>query len=320
MFSRRNLLQTFALLPGLTGVPSVAKAANGTTRAVLDTDTHNEIDDQFAVAYAMLAPRVIRLEAIYAAPFLNSRSKSPEDGMEQSYDEIFRVLEQLGRTGFKEVYKGSRTFMRGPGRPVDSPAARNLIERAMSGSERLFVLTIGAPTNVSSAILMEPKIKDHITVVWLGGRPYDHATAEEFNLGQDIHASRVLYDSGVRLINVPTTGVSEKLRITTDEMEQALKGKSPIADYLCGIFAEAVHEDHPGSSDIQAASRIIWDISVIAWMVNPGWVKTTMVTSPILRDGLTWGRSPDRHGVRVATDVNRDRIFADLFERLTKAR
>jgi hypothetical protein len=68
------------------------KAPTGKIRMVLDTDTYNEVDDQFALAYAFLSKEKVQLEAVYAAPFLNSRSKSPADGMEKSYEEILRLL------------------------------------------------------------------------------------------------------------------------------------------------------------------------------------------------------------------------------------
>ena len=64
-------------------------------RAVLDTDTYNEVDDQFALAYAALSAG-IDLEAVYAAPFLNDRSRDPEDGMEKSFEEALQVLSRLG--------------------------------------------------------------------------------------------------------------------------------------------------------------------------------------------------------------------------------
>ena len=68
----------------------------GKVRMVLDTDTYNEIDDQFALVYALLSPERVAVEAIYAAPFHNSRSSGPADGMRKSYEEIVRVLARLG--------------------------------------------------------------------------------------------------------------------------------------------------------------------------------------------------------------------------------
>ena len=60
----------------------------GKVRMILDTDTYNEVDDQFALAYAVLSKEKIQLEAVYAAQYLNRRSESPGDGMEKSYHDI----------------------------------------------------------------------------------------------------------------------------------------------------------------------------------------------------------------------------------------
>src|ERR1700709_1069316 len=67
----------------------------GKLRCVLDTDTYNEIDDQFALVQMILSPDRLDLQAIYAAPFFNDRSSGPGEGMELSYQEILRLLERL---------------------------------------------------------------------------------------------------------------------------------------------------------------------------------------------------------------------------------
>jgi hypothetical protein len=91
-------------------------------RAVLDTDTFNEIDDQFAVVYALLSPSEIRLEALYAAPFHNARSTGPSDGMVKSYEEIRRLLDRLPGP-HPPVLHGSHSWL--PAAP--SPASEDLI-------------------------------------------------------------------------------------------------------------------------------------------------------------------------------------------------
>lgn len=319
--TRRRLLSAAALALAASGRRTragQAGATQGGVPVVLDTDTYNEIDDQFAVAYALRSPEAMTVEAIYAAPFHNDRSSGPGDGMEKSYDEILRVLEALGDTRRDFVFRGSKRFMPGPWKPVDSPAARDLIRRALAArQERLHVIAVGAPTNVASAIVMEPRIKEKIVVVWLGGQPYDSDSAREFNLQQDPHASRVLFDTGIRLVNIPTRGVSDALHITTPELERAIRGKSRIGDYLFGLFAEYEKQHHKDPA--KPWSKVIWDIAAVAWVIDPGWIPTTMVPSPILTADLKWRRNPDRHGVRVATSVDRDAVFADLFRKLTAA-
>ncbi|MFQ7549915.1 MAG: hypothetical protein ACLRMZ_05970 [Blautia marasmi] len=42
----------------------------GKVDVVLDTDTYNEIDDQFALAYLIKSNEKLNLQAVYAAPFL----------------------------------------------------------------------------------------------------------------------------------------------------------------------------------------------------------------------------------------------------------
>lgn len=290
----------------------------GRVDAVVDSDTYNEIDDQFAVAYALRSPDRMKIEAVYAAPYFNDRSTSAGDGMRKSYAEILQILSRLNVPASGFAFEGSPTFMAGAAKPVDSASARDLIAKAMkTRTGPLYVVTIGAPTNVSSAILMEPKIKDRIAVVWLGGQPYDWHTASEFNLRQDIHASRVLHDSGVALVNIPTKNVSEHLRTTVSELDRFLKGKSPIADYLYNEFV-AYSKTHSPGADF-AWSKVIWDISAVAWLVDPRWVPSRVTPSPMLTDDVKYrAAGAGRHNVRVATNVNRDRIFNDLFQKLAK--
>ena len=51
---------------------------------VMDTDAYNEIDDQYAISYAVFAPEKLRVKALYAAPFTNQLSSGPADGMAEA--------------------------------------------------------------------------------------------------------------------------------------------------------------------------------------------------------------------------------------------
>ncbi len=293
----------------------------GKVRVVLDTDTYNEIDDQYAVAYSLLSYERMVVEAIYAAPYLNDRSSSPADGMEKSYEEILRLIDFLGYLEPGSVFRGSDRFMEAKGRPVDSPAARDLIAKAMKGGdEPLYVLTVGCPVSVSSAILMEPKIKEKIVVVWLGGTTHYWPSAREFNLRQDVPASQALFDSGVPLVQIPTKNVAEHLRTTIPELEEHMRGRSRIGDYLYGQFLEYYAAHTKGRRQGYPWSKVIWDISAVAWLNNPRWIPSEIVPSPVLTDEMRWDSAPGRHNIRVANNVDRDAVFNDLFFRLASVK
>lgn len=287
---------------------------NSKIRMVLDTDTFNEIDDQFAIVYALQSQDKLNVEAIYAAPFHNNRSSGPEDGMEKSYDEILRILKRINVSSEGFVHKGSRGFLESKNEPYRSEAALDIVKRAMSATEDdpLYVVAIGAITNVASAILIEPEIIDKIVVVWLGGHAFHWSDTKEFNLKQDVLSTQVLFDCGVPLVLIPCMGVTSHLHTTMSEIEKFVVGKGEIGDFLAKRFEE-YHDDH------YAYSKVIWDISAIAYLLNSeNAVLTQVVHSPILTDQVTWSFDSSRHFIRYAYHVNRDVIFKDLFTKLAK--
>ena len=281
----------------------------GVARVVLDTDAGNEIDDQFALAYAVLSPERIALEAVYAGPFQGGRSRGPEDGMLQSYDEVHRVLDRLGCRDDPRVHTGSRAWLAGPDRPIGSPAAEDLVARATASDQPVYVVALGAPTNVASAILTAPEIVDRIVVVWLGGNPAYWHRAVEFNVYQDMHASRVLLECGVPLVHVPCVNVTEQLRTTRAEIDRFVRGRGAIGDYLADLFA-----GHCG--DHVARSKPLWDLGPVAWLVNPAWLPTMAIHSPILTADGTWSHDAARHLIGEVRSVDRDSVFGDLFTKL----
>jgi len=298
----------------------------GRIRMILDTDTYNEIDDQFAVVYALLSPAQLSVEALYAAPFFNQRATSPGEGMELSYEEIVRLLDRLGKPADNFTFRGSNGFLKDYEHPHDSDAVRDLIDRAMGSDELLYVVAIGALTNIASAILIEPKIIEKIVVVWLGGNAFHWPHNVEFNLAGDVLAARLVFDCGVPVVQLPCAGVTTHLRTTVSEIERYVQGRGAIGDYLADTF-KSYNDNHFGWS------KEIWDVIAIAYLINAEWVPSQIVSSPIItqrtavstynqdqndwyKNPLTWSFDDSRHHIRYAYYVERDPIFRDLFTKL----
>lgn len=321
----KSLLSIFATLlifvAGAQKFPRIDEAVRikklapptGKIKMVLDTDTYNEVDDQFALAYALLSPEKIDLLAVYAAPFHNDRSANAGDGMEKSYEEILRLLKFMNKSADGFAFRGSTRYLESIDTPVKSPAVEDLIKKAKASSPEnpLYVVPIGCITNIASSILIEPKIIERIVVVWLGGNALYWPHQLEFNLQQDVVAAQVVFNSGVPFVTLPCQNVVSHLHTTIPELKYYLEGKNDLSDYLYKIVVEY-------SGGQKAWSKVIWDVSAIAWLVNPAWVSTDLVHSPILTDQKTFSVDHSRHFMRMATSLNRDAIFRDLFEKLTK--
>lgn len=280
---------------------------------VLDTDAYNDVDDQFALAYALLSEEKLELEAVYAAPFKHKFSESPADGMEKSYQEILKILKMLDKTADNFAFRGSGGYLEDISNPIYSDAALDIIERALASrpDDPLYITALGCITNVASAILIEPQIIKNIVVIWLAGNDLNWEDQQEFNLRQDILASQVILNSGVPLVIVPCMPVASHLITSLPELEKYLKGKNTLADYLYNTVEEY-------SEGRLAYSKVLWDVSAIAWLVNPSWIRTRLIHCPVLTDQLTYKLDESRHLIRMAIFTDRDEIFRDLFRKLAE--
>ena len=288
----------------------------GQVDLVLDTDAYNEIDDQFAISYALHAPEKINLLALYAAPFYNERSTGPADGMERSYQEILNLL-HLSRME-RPVYRGSRGYLPDEKTPVDSPAAADLCRRAMgySPEKPLYVAAIGAITNVASALLMKPEIADNIVVVWLGGNALEWHDNVEFNSSQDVASARVVFGSGAPLVMLPCMGVVSAFTTTEPELNHWLKGKNALCDYLVEHTVEAANEYARG----RVWSRVIWDVTTVGWMLNDGrrFMLDKLIPTPIPEYDHHYSQDPRRPLCRYVYHIHRDALMGDLFTHISR--
>lgn len=290
----------------------------GVVDIVLDTDAYNEIDDQFAISYAMLSPERICVKAICAAPFHNRRSSGPEDGMEKSYDEILKLLALMGRSEFAEhVYRGSRAYLPDENTPVRSPAAEAIVTlaRHYSPEKPLYIVALGAITNVASAILLDREtMVNNTVVVWLGGHALHWKHTAEFNMRQDVAGARILFGCGVPLVQLPCEGVVSELKTTKGELTEWLSHTNPLAEYLLSNTVTEAESYAKGT----AWSRCIWDVSAVAWLLNDGecLMRSYLIPAPIPEYDHYYSQDPTRHLIRYVYGLKRDAIFTDLFRKL----
>ncbi len=289
---------------------------SGTVDVVLDTDAYNEIDDQFAIAYLLRSKEKLCTRAIYAAPFLNEKSESPCDGMEKSHAEILKLLSLMGEEC--TVFKGSREFLRDEHTPCDSPAVRDLVLRAESySSERpLYVVAIGAITNIASALLTAPSIAEKIVVVWLGGNARHYTDTKEFNMLSDYAAARVVMQRGVPLVQLPCLGVVTEFRISGPELDFWLADKNPLCSYLAKNTKDAVKA-------LQGTpwTRVIWDVTAVAWLKNDSdrFMLSRLIPIRLPEYSGVYSEKDEDTLQRYVYSINRDALMQDLIDKITQA-
>ena len=275
---------------------------------ILDTDTYNECDDQFALTYMIKSQDVFNIKAITVAPYSHKeRNETVISGREKSYNEILKICNWLNFDTKNKVFKGAEDYICN-GYEEDNDAVNKIIEVALK-NKKTYIMAIGAITNVALAIKKEPKIIDKIEVIWLGGNELGYKNNLEYNFKQDIEAVKIVFNSKVHLTILPCKNVVSKLKIDINTLKKCLTNKSELCNYLIDRFY------NDGYHGIQK-ERVIWDISVIAYMINSNWFKFKEVSCPNISDDTSYKSTKDRHKVKFITDINRNDIYNDLFEKL----
>lgn len=277
---------------------------------ILDTDTYNECDDQFALAYLLKNQDKFNIEAITVAPYSHSdRKETIEETTEKSYKEILKICSWLNFKTENKVFKGSIDYVCN-GYNKNNEAVDKIIEIATK-NKKTYILAIGAITNIALAIKKSPQIIDKIEVVWLGGHSFLNKENKEFNFRQDIQAVKEVFESKVKLTVIPCRNVASNLTTSIYELEHFLEGKSELCDYLCQRF---YNDTYNGIEE----RRVIWDISVISYMINKSWFETEEVSCPIIKEDTSYELTENRHKVTFVNYLDVNKIYNDLFKKLVE--
>lgn len=191
---------------------------------ILDTDTYNECDDQFALAYMLKNQDRFNIEAITVAPFSHkAKNVTVEEGQELSYNEILKICNWLNFDTTNKVFKGSMNYIVN-GYNEENDAVNKIIEISLK-NDKTYIMAIGAIANIALAIKKEPKIIGKIEVIWLGGYSLLQDNNMEFNFKQDVGAVKIVFESKAKLTIIPCKDVASKLRIDINTLKENIGNK-----------------------------------------------------------------------------------------------
>jgi len=281
-----------------------ASPAEPKTRVILDTDAFNEMDDQFFLTYALLEPR-FEVEGVCATQY-----RVTEASVDESYYEARRLLGLLGVSSKVPLFMGSDTALPDPKTPRPSPASRFIVERALAKDPRpLYILAVGALTNVASACLENSAIRERIRLIWLGGSKWPEGALTEFNAVNDRAAVKCVVEAGMDFTEIPTETCARQLTTTFAETEKQLLHRNLVGDYLVNLYRDYGHDQ-----------KVIWDMTAVACLLQQTQRKKFLTIEEVqapLVDEATLRYSPNQKGARmkVCTGLDRAKIFSDFYAR-----
>jgi len=280
-------------------------------RVVLDCDTKNEIDDQFAIAHALGSPQALDVRAVISCH--NTTADGPLS-RNLYQEEAEKVVGLCG--GDVPCIPGAPLPMEDRQTPVRSEGLDFLVEEARKGP--LTLIATGPATDVASLLLAAPEVRENLRVVWLGGFGDEGTYGRwEFKMGElngraDIAAWRLLLEDPVELLQVPGWPGPYKIAVEPEPFAEELRGlRRPVADYLASILLEFVAE---ASGEGEGGRKVIWDIACTAAVVDPGAVRTEPLAVPTLdaAGGHDWREGSRGREVEALVDLDAERVLGDL--------
>lgn len=289
-------------------------------KVIIDSDTACEMDDQYAIAYSF-ACKSFEILSLNAAPCgVTVMGKDFDIGIVQNYNEILRVCEKCGMTGKYPTYMGSDNSITDTKGPIDSPAARNIIKTALEADEMIYIFALGAATNISSAIMMEPAIKDKICVVFLAGHSIEYGRIDEYNWRQDIGASEFLFNCGVKMVILPARGGTAEMLFRLPMIRKYLTGDS----VACKFFREEFPAEFAGNAAKEPDGefmgdhwvRHISDIAAPALFEIPEHFDLEIIPTPRWDEEYKYIIDETRHPMIMMNKLDPDPIMIDALVKI----
>ena len=280
-------------------------------RVLIDTDAKNEADDQFAIVQALLSPK-LENKGFIAAHF---GTRLP-DSMERSYAELEKIFDLMGFEKEGMIFRGAERAIQDKAVPQVSEGARKIVEEAMKNDARpLYILFLGPLTDMASALLMEPRIAQRCTVIWIGGGRYPSGGIE-FNLGNDIEAANVVFSSKVPVWQIPKN-VYEMMAVSFAELELNVYPHGAIGKYLLEQMNEHAKEDIPRLSDFRSGETwVLGDSPAVGVLLYEHRFCFDWVQAPLITKDMTYVQTGLNRPIRVYREVDSHLILNDLYAKL----
>ncbi|MDT8432277.1 MAG: nucleoside hydrolase [Bacteroidales bacterium] len=242
---------------------------------IIDSDSGNEFDDLYAITLALIDPKIDVIGLTSAQWYNHPR------GGDSSVYESQRINEELLKLNDRfdiphPLGAAGPTGFWGDVKPIPSAAAAFIREEVakLGFKEKLNVVTLGAPTNLATAILQDTTIISKIRWYAMGLRYDDREQVwnkNEFNTRNDLDAMDYLLNREGLETHIMTATTSKKYTFDRTETFDMLSSRAPKYTYLVDRW-KTLYPEH--------RSWIMWDVALIHAIMNPDLVTEKDIWTP----------------------------------------
>lgn len=289
-------------------IPSMPKEGERID-VIIVSDASNEIDDVWAIALAISRPDKFNILGFVGSNY--DHNGNGLKSIETSVQTIETLLQKAGLAGKYPVYPGGHP-MQYEFAPSKSEGIDFIISKAMeyTSEDRLWVIGLGSPTDLASAYLTKPEIKDRVIMFWHARTentwPY---RAHNYNIKGDMHASRMMFHAPFPLI-IFDTG-TQLYAGNLEETEKNIKPYGALGDYLYNYRLKSEY--------FLRLDKGYFDLGDIAAIVDPDVAKWEVVKCPTVTQYMDYNFLKTNGNILRCYDIDRDKTFQLLYQSLKEA-
>ncbi len=283
-------------------IPSLERRA-----VVITTDCGASFDDQWAIVH-MAVSSEIELRGIITS---HAPRLTPAAGASETKLWLERIPRNL------PVFAGSSLPLEDRNTPRPNSGVSFLIDQANGRDDRnrLAVVVIGPATDVASALLLEPKLADKISVIAMAFDGWPEG-GDVWNVKHDVRAWQVLLESRTPIVIGDARVTQRDLIMTSKRAQTLFDGTSEVGHKLVGLLDDWISANPKFAESVsgQTGAGVIWDEVATASLL--GFVKTETHPRPQLSAALRFQTGAARGTIDWVTSIDGDRVWRDLARKL----
>lgn len=281
---------------------------NRKIRLIINSDAKNEADDQFAIVHALLSEKFI-IKGLIAAHF------GREDSMIKSYEECKKIVKLTKQEGKFPIVKGAVEKIKSESDYEYSEGAKLIVEEALKDDDNpLYIIFLGAITDMACAILKHTEIQDKVNIVWIGGGRYPEGSPE-FNLGNDILAANIVFSSKANMWQIPSNAYKTMVASMAELMIK-VKPNGELGNYLMNQMVEFINENINVKQWINTESWLLGDSPAVGVLLEEQKGYYDIMEAPYVTDDFKYTYNGNNRKIRVYHTLNVRFILEDMFAKI----
>ncbi|MEP6584458.1 MAG: nucleoside hydrolase [Ginsengibacter sp.] len=300
-------------------------------RIIIDNDFGGDPDGLFQLVHHLLSPSV-DIRAIIGSHLKAGdgfdTSKITAIHAKEKIEEVLNIM----KPGEKfQVYAGANNALEKDDTPQRSDAANAIIKEAMRNDTKLplYIVCGAGLTDLASAYLLEPRIADRLTLIWIGGPEYTDIalpppgySSLEYNLAIDLKAAQVIFNqSNIPIWQVPRS-TYRQVMLPYSSLLLKVKTAGAIGSYLANALETVMRKTAKWNLNL-GEIYIIGDSPLVlltalqsSFEADPSSSEYALRPAPLINNQGLYEVNTNGRNIRVYKRLDVHLLFEDFFSKL----